>query len=130
MRLLRLRLANYRGIEKSEVEFGPEGLTLVEGPNEAGKTSMGESISLLFEYPVGEILGEEPYLAGREHLVMHGISEIIRIINLEAVLVRIVSGGPLKKRVWPCDGCTVSGCSQRRNERDWFPFIFQRWIFI
>jgi DNA repair exonuclease SbcCD ATPase subunit len=51
MRLLRLRLANYRGIEESEVEFGSSGLTVVEGPNEAGKTSLGESIRLLFDYP-------------------------------------------------------------------------------
>ena len=51
MRLLRLRLANYRGIEESEVEFGSNGLTVVEGPNEAGKTSLGESIKLLFDYP-------------------------------------------------------------------------------
>lgn len=50
MRLLRLRLANYRGIDRSEVIFNPQGLTVVEGPNEAGKTSLGEAISLLFDY--------------------------------------------------------------------------------
>ncbi|MFC1822771.1 AAA family ATPase [Thermodesulfobacteriota bacterium] len=49
MRLLRLRLANYRGIDESEVLFGP-GLTVVEGPNEAGKTSLSEAIGLLFDY--------------------------------------------------------------------------------
>jgi len=51
MRLLRLRLANYRGIDESEVRFGPQGLTIVEGPNEAGKTSLSEAIRLLFDYP-------------------------------------------------------------------------------
>ncbi|MDP6050602.1 MAG: AAA family ATPase, partial [SAR202 cluster bacterium] len=51
MRLLRLRLANYRGIDESEVQFGPNGLTIVEGPNETGKTSLSESIGLLFDYP-------------------------------------------------------------------------------
>ena len=50
MRLLRLRLANYRGIDESEVRFGPRGLTIVEGPNEAGKTCLGEAIRLLFDY--------------------------------------------------------------------------------
>ena len=50
MRLLRLRLANYRGIDESEVQFGRHGLTIVEGPNETGKTSLSESIGLLFDY--------------------------------------------------------------------------------
>jgi len=50
MRLLRLRLTNYRGIDKSEVRFSPQGITIVEGPNETGKTSLSESITLLFEY--------------------------------------------------------------------------------
>ncbi|MCL0051330.1 AAA family ATPase [Thermodesulfovibrionales bacterium] len=50
MRFLRLRLANYRGIDESEVRFGPQGLTIVEGPNEAGKTSLSEAIRLLFDY--------------------------------------------------------------------------------
>ena len=51
MRFLRLRLANYRGINACEVNFGSSGITLVQGPNEAGKTSLGEAIGLLFEYP-------------------------------------------------------------------------------
>ena len=50
MRLLRLRLANYRGIDESEVRFSLKGLTIVEGPNEAGKTSLCEAIRLLFDY--------------------------------------------------------------------------------
>ena len=50
MRLLRLRLANYRGIDECEVRFSSKGLTIVEGPNEAGKTSLGEAIRLLFDY--------------------------------------------------------------------------------
>jgi len=50
MRLLRLRLTNYRGIDESEVRFGPQGLTIVEGPNEAGKTSLSEAIRILFDY--------------------------------------------------------------------------------
>jgi len=50
MILLRLRLANYRGIDESEVRFNPQGITIVEGPNEAGKTSFSEAIRLIFEY--------------------------------------------------------------------------------
>ena len=51
MIFLRLRIANYRGIEASEVRFGSRGITLVQGPNEVGKTSLGEAIGLLFDYP-------------------------------------------------------------------------------
>jgi len=50
MRYLRLRVANYRGITTAEVSFVPTGITLVQGPNEAGKTSLGEAIGILFEY--------------------------------------------------------------------------------
>jgi len=50
MRLLRLRLVNYRGIDESEVRFAPKGITIVEGPNEAGKTSLSEAITILFDY--------------------------------------------------------------------------------
>ena len=50
MKFIRLRVANYRGIAAAEVKFGPAGITLVQGPNEAGKTSLSEAIGLLFEY--------------------------------------------------------------------------------
>ncbi len=50
MRFLRLRVANYRGLDACEVKFGSFGITLVQGPNEVGKTSLGEAIGLLFEY--------------------------------------------------------------------------------
>ena len=51
MKFLRLKIANYRGVSSAEVRFSPLGITLVQGPNEAGKTSLGEAIGLLFEYP-------------------------------------------------------------------------------
>jgi DNA repair exonuclease SbcCD ATPase subunit len=50
MKFIRLRIANYRGITACEVKFGSAGITLVQGPNEVGKTSLGEAIGLLFEY--------------------------------------------------------------------------------
>lgn len=51
MRFIRLRVANYRGLDSAEVVFSPTGITLVQGPNEAGKTSLGEAIRLIFDYP-------------------------------------------------------------------------------
>lgn len=50
MKLLRLRLTNYRGIGESIVQFRPNGLTIVEGPNEVGKTCLREAIGILFDY--------------------------------------------------------------------------------
>jgi len=51
MRFIRLRLANYRGVTTTQVNFAPSGITLVQGPNETGKTSLGEAIGLLFDFP-------------------------------------------------------------------------------
>ena len=50
MRILRLRLVNYRGLQEAEIPFQPNGITVVEGPNEAGKTSLAEAIRILFEF--------------------------------------------------------------------------------
>jgi hypothetical protein len=47
--VLRIRIANYRGSEAHEVHFGP-GVTVIEGPNEAGKSSLAEALDLIFEY--------------------------------------------------------------------------------
>lgn len=51
MKYKRLRIANYRGVDSSDIEFQSRGLTVVQGPNEAGKTSLGEAIGILFEHP-------------------------------------------------------------------------------
>ncbi|WP_440712237.1 AAA family ATPase [Gordonia sp. FQ] len=51
MRLHRLRLRDYRGIAEREIDFADSGITVVEGANEAGKSSMIEALDLLLQYP-------------------------------------------------------------------------------
>lgn len=46
MRYRRLLVSNFRGVESKEVFFG-EGVTVVAGPNESGKSSLREAIELL-----------------------------------------------------------------------------------
>ncbi|HVM13566.1 MAG TPA: AAA family ATPase [Egibacteraceae bacterium] len=50
MRIHRLRLANYRGVVEREVAFAPTGVTVVQGPNEVGKTSLAEALDLLLDH--------------------------------------------------------------------------------
>lgn len=47
MRLHRVRLCNYRGVADCEVQFPAQGITVIEGPNEVGKTSIPEGLDLL-----------------------------------------------------------------------------------
>ncbi|MYJ81288.1 MAG: AAA family ATPase [Acidimicrobiaceae bacterium] len=47
MRLHRVRLCNYRGVADCEVELPAQGITVIEGPNEVGKTSMLEGLDLV-----------------------------------------------------------------------------------
>ncbi len=51
MKLNRVRLVNYRGVTESDVRFPDSGVTIVEGPNEVGKTSISEAIALAIELP-------------------------------------------------------------------------------
>lgn len=51
MKLLRLKVANYRAINTREIKCSPLGITRIEGPNESGKTSLGEAINTILEYP-------------------------------------------------------------------------------
>jgi len=49
MKLHRLVLENYRGIEHREIEFPDHGVVVVSGDNEIGKSSMIEALDLLLE---------------------------------------------------------------------------------
>jgi hypothetical protein len=49
MKLHRLVLENYRGIEHREIEFPDHGVIVVSGANEIGKSSMIEALDLLLE---------------------------------------------------------------------------------
>ena len=49
MRILRLRLRNYRGVREREISFRRTGVTIVEGKNETGKSSLAEALDLLFD---------------------------------------------------------------------------------
>lgn len=46
MRLLGITLRNFRGVEESSVDFS-EGVTVVQGPNEIGKSSIVEALRLI-----------------------------------------------------------------------------------
>ena len=51
MRLQRVRLKNYRGVTESDVRFSESGVTIVEGPNEVGKTAIPEALQLAIDLP-------------------------------------------------------------------------------
>jgi AAA ATPase domain len=48
VRLLRLRIHDFRGVDEREVTFLRDGVTVLVGPNEVGKSSMAEALDLLF----------------------------------------------------------------------------------
>ena len=50
MRLLRIRLANYRGTTAREVEVPRSGTVVISGPNEAGKSSLIQAFHLALRY--------------------------------------------------------------------------------
>ena len=47
MRIQRICLSNFRGVSDCEVSFGDVGVTIIEGENEVGKTSVTEAIDLI-----------------------------------------------------------------------------------
>ena len=50
MRIDRIRLKNFCGIGETEVKFAPKGVTIVHGPNEAGKSTLMLGINVLFDH--------------------------------------------------------------------------------
>jgi len=50
MRILRVRLQNYRGTREREVRLRSDGITVVAGPNEAGKSSLMEAFRLALKF--------------------------------------------------------------------------------
>ena len=44
-----MQLSNYRGVVKSDVSFSQNGVTIVEGPNEVGKTAISEGLQLAID---------------------------------------------------------------------------------
>ncbi len=50
MKLHRLVLKNYRGIDHREIDFPDHGVVVVSGANEIGKSSMVEALDLLLEF--------------------------------------------------------------------------------
>ena len=51
MRLHRVRLRNYRGVIEIDASFSTSGVTIVEGQNEVGKTSIPEALQLAIDLP-------------------------------------------------------------------------------
>ncbi|MGV9300246.1 AAA family ATPase, partial [Amycolatopsis sp. NPDC003676] len=51
MKIHYVHLRNFRGVADRRVEFAESGVTVVEGVNEAGKSSMIEAIDLLLKHP-------------------------------------------------------------------------------
>ena len=51
MKLHRVKLCNYRGVVNREVSFSQNGVTIIEGPNEVGKTAIAEGLQLAIELP-------------------------------------------------------------------------------
>ena len=49
MKIHRIRLRNYRGVEDRTVEPDPVGVTVLEGPNEVGKSSIAEALDLVLD---------------------------------------------------------------------------------
>ena len=50
MRILRIQIKNYRGVENREVRPSPTGITVIQGPNEIGKSSLLEAVHILFDH--------------------------------------------------------------------------------
>lgn len=50
MKIHRIRLKNFAGVDDSEVTFAAPGVTVVDGPNEIGKSSLFQALDLLLDH--------------------------------------------------------------------------------
>ncbi|EYT63442.1 chromosome partitioning protein [Dietzia sp. UCD-THP] len=50
MILHRLRVEDFRGVTREEVQVPPRGVFVIEGPNESGKTSLMDALEMLLEH--------------------------------------------------------------------------------
>lgn len=50
MKLLRIKLTNFKGVKQRELCFEPLGVTVVEGPNEIGKSCVAQALRMIFEF--------------------------------------------------------------------------------
>lgn len=50
MILHRLRIEDFRGVDREEVQVPPRGVFVIEGPNESGKTSLMDALEMLLEH--------------------------------------------------------------------------------
>lgn len=51
MKIHYVRLRHFRGVSEARVDFAESGVTVVEGANEQGKSSLVEAIDLLLDEP-------------------------------------------------------------------------------
>ena len=51
MKLHRVKLTNFRSVECREVTFAENGVTIIEGPNEVGKTAIAEGLQFAIDLP-------------------------------------------------------------------------------
>ncbi|HMB53780.1 MAG TPA: AAA family ATPase, partial [Thermoanaerobaculia bacterium] len=58
MRLLSLTVRDFRGLGEARIEPAPQGVTVVTGPNESGKTSLVEAFDLLLDKLDNSVAGE------------------------------------------------------------------------
>ncbi len=50
MRLRRISLKNFKGVDACDVTLPADGMTIIEGPNEVGKSSLADAVDLLFTF--------------------------------------------------------------------------------
>ncbi len=88
MRLLNLSLETWRGIDSRQIELSG-GVTLIEGPNEIGKSTIVEAVRMLFSemdsskkkevkaiQPIGQAMVEDPVIAALAIQKQHGKNKL------------------------------------------------------